>query len=329
MRVGLALPHYDFSYPDRDAADIGATVEWARRAESLGFDSAWISDHFFLDISRYGGPAGRVGALEPIVTLSAIAAATSRIRLGTLVLCEAFRPPATLAKQAATLQELCGGRLELGLGAGWYEDEYVANGFDFPPPGERMTRLEESLQIVGGMLSGEATTFDGKHYRVRDAVIVPPPRHPTRLWVGSKGGPRSLGIVARHAGGWNTAWKIGTQAYAEKAALLDRLCEKAGRDPADVRRSIGLYTIAGRDPKKSWEMLRAAAPPGSATMSFEEFSDGALVGTPEQCAERLADLAAAGADELIMSPAPLPLSIPVPEIVEEIAELLIPLVRNV
>lgn len=331
MKVGLALPHYDFSYPDGRGADPAATVEWARRAEMLGYDSVWVSDHFFLDISRYGGPAGRQGSLEPLATLSAIAAATSTVRLGTLVLCEAFRPPAILAKAAATIDIASGGRLDLGIGAGWYQDEYRAHGYDFATPGVRMARMEEYATIVRGLLSSaDPFTFKGEHYGVEEAVIDPRPASPPPVLIGSKGGPRAAGIVARTADGWNTVWKWTPDDYAAKAAALDATCERAGRDPASVSRSIGLYTLVTDDLDGTWNELRSWAPGGMLDgVKAAEFAEGALVGTAQQCGERMAAFAAHGVTELIVSPAPLPFAIPLPEQVEAIAETLIPLLRDV
>ncbi|HVL91034.1 MAG TPA: LLM class flavin-dependent oxidoreductase [Actinomycetota bacterium] len=331
MKTGLALPHYDFSYPDGRSADLAATVEWACRAETLGYDSVWVSDHFFLEITRYGGPPGRHGSLEPLAALGAIAAATERVRLGTLVLSEAFRPPPMLAKAAATLDVASGGRLEIGMGAGWYEDEYAAYGYPFGSAGERMQRLEEAVRIVGGLLDGGPVTFEGEHYAVRDAINEPRPVQRPRppIWIGSKGGPRAARIVAEAADGWNTVWKWTPEDYAAKAATLDEACERAGRDPAGVRRSLGLYTLVGDDLPKLFEAVRDWAP---GTMlegtSLEEFAAGALVGTAEQCAERMAAFAHLGADELIVAPAPLPFAIAVPEQVEAVAETLIPLLRD-
>ena len=128
MKVGVALPHYDFSYPDGRKADLEATISFARRAEELGFDSVWISDHFFLDLSRYGGAPERHRSLEALTTLSSIAVETERVRLGTLVLCEAFRHPPVLAKMATTLDIVSNGRLDLGLGAGEQGGRIVYSG---------------------------------------------------------------------------------------------------------------------------------------------------------------------------------------------------------
>src|SRR5438270_438576 len=148
MRVGFALPHYDFSYPDGKPVTWDRLVEAALRAESLGFDSLWISDHFFLDIERYGGPPGVLGSIEPFTALGALAVLTDRARLGTLVACAAFRHPAHLAKMATAIDLASGGRFDLGLGAGWYEREFESFGYEFGTVGERFQRLEETVVAV-------------------------------------------------------------------------------------------------------------------------------------------------------------------------------------
>lgn len=327
MRLGLALPHYDFSYPDGRAADIHETVRWAQHAESLGYSSVWVSDHFFLDLTRYGGPAGRNGSLEPVVTLAAIAAATTQVRLGSLVLSEAFRAPAMLAKQATALDLLSNGRLDLGIGAGWLESEYVAAGYEFAATGERIGRMDEYLQILTAMLSNETSSFQGSRYAVHNVLNSPQPAQRPRppVWVGGKGGPRILGIVAEHADGWNTVWKWTVEAYADRALVLDKECDRTGRT---VRRSVGLYTIVHDDPASIFEMWRSAAPAGIVG-TFASFREGALVGTAEQCAETIRGFAATGVEEIIVAPAPLPFAIPIPEQVDQIASELIPLIRDV
>src|SRR6476646_1532964 len=167
MRVGLALPNYDYSLPGENPLRFETIAAWARRAEELGFDSLWLSDHLFLDLEKYGGSAERFGAYEP---LAALAGVVSRARLGTLVLCEALRPASVLAKALASLDRICGGRLDVGLGAGWYEPDYSAIGMEMPPPGERISRLREAVDVVTGLLGGGPLTFDGRFHRAHEAV---------------------------------------------------------------------------------------------------------------------------------------------------------------
>jgi F420-dependent oxidoreductase-like protein len=332
MKVGVALPHYDFSYPDGRPADLDATIGFARRAEELGFDSVWMSDHFFLDLSKYGGSATRHGSLEAITTLAATAMDTDRVRLGTLVLCEAFRHPPVLAKMAATLDIVSGGRLDLGIGAGWYEDEYTAFGFRFPPTAERIARLREAVDIVGGMLSSDRFTYEGKFYRVEDAPNDPPPVQQPRppIWVGGKGGPKIMRIVAEAADGWNTVWRWTPETYWERIRELDRACERAGRDPASVRKSLGLYTVIGsdeRDLAARWGRIVDQAPIDGSRLRREDLSRDGLVGTAEDCITRIKEFEALGVEHLICSFGLVPFTLTDPEQMELFAREVLPAVR--
>ena len=332
MKVGVALPHYDFSYPDGRPADLDATIAVARRAEELGFDSVWVSDHFFLDLSRYGGSRTRHRSLEAITTLSATAMDTERIRLGTLVLCEAFRHPPVLAKMAATLDIVSNGRLDLGIGAGWYEDEYRAFGFRFPPTGERLARLREAVDVVGGMLSNERFSYHGTFYRVEDAPNDPPPVQRPRppVWVGGKGGPKVMRIVAEAADGWNTVWRWTPDAYAERLAELDRACERAGRDPATVRKSVGLYTVVGSDDKdlaRNWDRIVSHAPIDASGLKRDDFVRDALVGTADQAVARIMEFDALGVEHMVCSFGLVPFCMTDPDQMELFAREVLPAVR--
>src|SRR5215217_6333862 len=199
MKLGLAVPHYDISFPDRQPATFDRIARYAELGESLGFFQLWVSDHFWLDLERYGGPAGRQGTPECWTTLSALAVRTSRVRLGSLVLAAGFRPPALLAKMAATLDQISGGRLDLGLGAGWNQAEFAENGLPFPRPGERLAMLEETLEVLDRLLGagGEPASFRGRFFTVDHAPVLPGPVQKPRppLWVGGSG-DRLLGVVA-------------------------------------------------------------------------------------------------------------------------------------
>jgi F420-dependent oxidoreductase-like protein len=332
MKVGVALPHYDFSYPDKRPVDLNATIGYARRAEELGFDSVWVSDHFFLDLSKYGGSSTRHGSLEALTTLAATAMETERVRLGTLVLCEAFRHPPVLAKMAATLDIVSGGRLDLGIGAGWYEAEYAAFGFRFPPVAERIARLREAVDVVGGMLSNERFSYIGEYYRVEDAPNDPPPVQRPRppVWVGGKGGPKIMRIIAEAADGWNTVWRWTPEAYWERIRELDRACERAGRDPATVRRSLGLYTVVGsddRDLARRWARTVETAPIEASGFVREEMARDALVGTAADCIARIKEFEALGVEHLICSFGLVPFSLTDPEQMELFAREVLPAVR--
>ena len=332
MKVGLALPHYDFSYPDGRPADLDATIRYAQRAEELGFDSVWVSDHFFLDLSRYGGEKKRYKSLEALTTLSAIAIETERVRLGTLVLCEAFRHPPVLAKMATTLDIVSDGRLELGIGAGWYEDEYTAFGFRFPPMAERIERLRETAEILGGMLTNDRFTFTGRHYHVDDAPNDPPPVQKPRppMWIGGKGGPKILRLIAETADGWNTVWRWTPEAYGERSRALDAACEKAGRDPATVHRSLGLYTVVGSDERDfaaRWEHVRDGAPIDASALKAEDFAHDALAGPAAACIERIKEFEALGVEHLICTFGLVPFSVSDDEQIELFAREILPAIQ--
>src|SRR2546428_11175907 len=153
MRLGLALPHYDYSFPDRSPLAWEALLDAALRAERLGFQSAWISDHFFASLARYGGPGGLTGSVEPFTALAAIASRTERIRLGTLVACAPFRHPAHVAEMSTGIGLLSGGRFDLGIGAGWYQAEFDAFGYEFGSTGERFSFLERSVQAIRALFA--------------------------------------------------------------------------------------------------------------------------------------------------------------------------------
>ncbi|MEA2460370.1 MAG: hypothetical protein QOH90_547, partial [Actinomycetota bacterium] len=239
MRLGLAMPHYDTSLAGGPASWEGV-LQAARTAEAAGFDSVWVSDHLFLDWAKYGGPPDRQGSLECWTTMAALAGATSRVRVGSLTLCNDFRNPALLAKMIATLDVLSDGRVDVGLGAGWYEPEYAAAGIPFDRPAVRIRRMGEAAHIVRRLLRGEELTFDSDHYTIRGAICRPLPvqRPAPPLWMGGKG-DLLLKTVARHADGWNFSWIGSIDAYEERAAVADKACEAAGRDPKDLRRSVG------------------------------------------------------------------------------------------
>jgi F420-dependent oxidoreductase-like protein len=335
MRIGLALPHYDFSAPD------GAPVTWerladvARRAEGLGFDSLWVSDHFFLSLERYGGSSDETyGSPEALTVLAALAAVTERARLGTLVLCAGFRHPALLAKAAVTVDLLSEGRLDLGLGAGWLEEEYRAFGYEFGDLDHRFELLEETLVALGLLFEEGPATWEGHHFRLHEAYARPRPVQEPRppLWVGGKGGPRILRMVARHADGWNTVWAWTPPAYAQRVRALDRICERVGRDPATVRRSVGLYTLIGEDPRDLAARYRAlqAWTPGDWLDGhpLEDWGRDKLAGTPEQVIDRVAAFADLGVEEIICSLASLPFALYDESALDLLAETVIPAARK-
>jgi probable F420-dependent oxidoreductase len=317
MRFGLSLPHYGFSIPG-EPVTFASVAAWAQRAEAAGFDSVWVSDHFFYSFARYGADPAPIASLEPMTTLAGLAAVTERVRLGALVLCAPFRHPALLAKMASTIDGIAGGRLDLGLGAGWLEQEFAAFGYRFGSLGERFAILEEALAVLDAMGSGAPVTFDGPTVTLRDARLLPPPvQERIPVWVGGKGGPRLLRAAARHGTGWNVVWRVAPAWYAGRAEAVGRACADVGRDPATFRRSIGLYSLIGEDEaaaRAAFERGRAAMPGGAMDAdTYEGWCADTLSGTPSQVIERVREFEALGVEEIVVAPWVLPFAIPEPE----------------
>jgi probable F420-dependent oxidoreductase len=331
MKLGLAVPHYDISFPDRQPVTFDRIARYAELAESLGFFQLWVSDHFWLDLERYGGPAGRQGTPECWTTLSALAARTSRVRLGSLVLAAGFRPPTLLAKMAATLDQLSGGRLDLGLGAGWNQAEFAENGLPFPRPGERLAMLEEALEVLDRLLgaAGEPASFQGRFFTADRAPVLPGPVQRPRppLWVGGSG-DRLLGVVARAADGWNLCWSVTPDAYRERLAVLAAACRRAGRPPEEVRRSLGLNTLIGTDADdlvERWERVKAHTPGGILDgVELRDWAASRLVGTPEEILAQLRGWEELGVEQVVASFSALPFAVFEDEQLELAAELVVP-----
>ena len=206
------------------------TLATVRHAEATGWDGAWYADHFMPNAADNSGPTS-----ECWTTLAALAVAVPRIRIGPLVTGNTYRHPAVLAKMAANVQEISGGRLVLGLGAGWQENEHAAYGIEFSTVGGRLGRLEEACAAIKGLLESERTSLAGRYYTLTDAPLAPKPPAPIPLLIGGGGEKRTLRIAARYADEWNV-W--GTPALLrQKQEVLDQHCERLGRDPKAIQRS--------------------------------------------------------------------------------------------
>ena len=220
-----------------------------RRYEELGFDSLWVPDHFVAP-SRPEAPF-----LEAWTLLSALATWTARARIGVLVSSNTFRHPALLAKQAVTVDHVSGGRLEVGLGAGWYAPEHAMFGLPFPQPAELVERYREAVAVVDALLRQETTTLDGRYYPLRDATSRPAPvQRPRPPLVLGAHGPKMLAVVAAHADAWNS---YGTpEEIRDRGARLDDACAAAGRDRAAVRRSL-LFVPMLMPAERPWDSVDA------------------------------------------------------------------------
>jgi probable F420-dependent oxidoreductase len=251
-------------------------LEAVRVAEDTGWYGVWLADHYMPDTGDTTPKRG--DTYECWALLPALAAVTERIRIGTLVSPTSVHHPALLAKRAATIDRLCGGRMVLGLGAGWQINEHRAYGIELEPPGKRVNRFEEAIQIVRSMLSQESTTFHGACFDITDAPCDPKPvQSPLPLLVGTRS-PRMLRITARHADEWNT-WATPEQAAGHLTALAEA-CEEVGRDPATMRTSVNALV----------HLDASAPPPGRA----------AIFGSAQQLADSLGQYAELGFDEFIL-----------------------------
>jgi probable F420-dependent oxidoreductase len=323
--VGLALPQYDFSVPGESPLRWETMLGWAERAEALGFGSVWLSDHLFLDISRYGASPGDHGCFDALVALAAIARCTGRVRLGTLTLCVPLRPATVLAKALATLDVVSGGRLTVGLGAGWYEPELEAAGLSLDAPGRRLARLAEAVQVVRGMFGGGPFSFDGTYEKADKARCLPRPvqRPAPPIWVGGRG-EKLIELAGRHADGWNTAWIWTPEDWELRAGLLDAACERAGRDPASVTRSVGLYALAGEDEAdlaRRFRRLQQLSPAGVLDkVELSEWRQRRLVGTVEQVNEQVKRWESVGVTSLVLSAGAVPFALAAGDDVELLAE---------
>ena len=322
--IGLALPQYDLVSPEPGALGWEPVERTARLADGLGFASLWLSDHLFLDRRRYGGPPGRVPGFDPLPALAAVARVTTTARLGPLTLCAPFRPATVTAKQLATLDVVSSGRLIVGIGAGWYQDELAVAGIPFRSPGQRLAHLGEAVAVLRGMFGGGPFSFDGRYERAEAARCLPTPvQQPSPpIWVGGKG-DRLLDLVARAADGWNTVWLWTPDTYRERLAVLHAACRRAGRDPATITLSVGLFALVGEDDADlaaRFERQRAECPGPLDAITLEEYRRGRLVGTVDQVREQVAEWAALGVSTIVVNPGPFPFAVPQDDDLEMIAK---------
>jgi F420-dependent oxidoreductase-like protein len=262
----------------------GAEAKWAKAveialaAEELGYDSIWVYDHFH-NVPR---PAHEA-VFECWTTIAAISQRTSRIRLGQMVGCNSYRNPGLLAKITSTVDVISGGRLDWGIGAGWYENEYRGYGYEFPKPKDRIGMLRESVEIVRSMWTQPETTYKGRYYELNRANCDPKPLqspHPP-IWIGGGGEQLTLRVVARYADRSNFGGK--PEEWARKREILKGHCAAVGRDEAEIVKTWSPEVFIR-------ETEREVAAAGTRSLwnePVESWRAGNLVGTPEQVAEKV------------------------------------------
>jgi len=278
----------------QEGADYQTLRNVALAAEELGFDAFFRSDHYLKieDVSGLPGPT------DAWATLAALAVETSRIRLGTLLSAATFRLPGPLAITVAQVDQMSGGRIEFGLGAGWFEPEHTAYGIPFPPLGERFDILEEQLAVITGLWGtpeGETFSFDGAHYRLTDSPALPKPAQRPRppVLVGGTGARRTPRLAARFADEFNVPFR----SLADSAAVFTHVreaCEAAGRYPASMTYSVAQTVCCGKDEA---EFRRRAAAIGSEPTEIREHGLG---GTPGEVVAKIAEFAEIGAERIYL-----------------------------
>jgi F420-dependent oxidoreductase-like protein len=294
---GLQLPNFSFGGPDADLYN--QVVLRAQAGESAGFTSLWVMDHFW-QLPALGGASQPM--LEGYTLLGALATQTQTMKLGTLVTGVTYRNPALVAKIVTTLDVISGGRAILGIGAAWHDIEHEALGFDFPPAGERLDRLEEALQICRAMFREEAPTFDGRYYRIHGATNVPRPLQPggIPILVGGGGERRTLRLVAQYADACNISGDAAM--IRHKLEVLDRRCAELGRDPREIKatRLGSLFLTSNPEETRQIRDFVTQAAGAEAAAAF-------TIGEPDDVVSQVGELVDAGVEEFYFN---LPLADP-------------------
>jgi len=303
IKFGVCIPQDGLAYE--------RIKKIALRSEKLGFDSTWLFDH----LHSFPQP-DKDPFFECWTTLSALAEATTQLRLGSLVLNAQYRNPALLAKMAATLDNISNGRLEFGIGAGgtvraeWseklgYTAEYRAYGMDFlEKPSARIRKLEEAIQIIKKLWSEDKVTFEGKYYTVKNAFCYPKPvqkPHPP-IWIGGMGEKLMLKVMAKLADGCNFAWSLSPEEYAKKLSILNEYCKIFGRPISSIRKSFLTACVLGDSPKEVRRILRDIAKDYNNIKGYVPYAlrKGALIGTTEECARKISEFEEVGVNYFML-----------------------------
>ena len=279
INFGVFLPFYAFKNETQPNMLFNRLRDVVSESERLGYHSVWLDDHLMYGASPM---------LECWTTLSALASAISKIRLGTMVTSSAFRNPALLAKMTATVDVISGGRLELGLGAGVQKEEHDSYGFPFPKPNIRIERLKESVEIIKKMWVQEKTSYNGKHYCITDAVCEPKPLqklHPP-ITMGGSGEQHMLKVTAQHADRFDFGYLPTMELYKHKLQVLENHCESIGRKFGELEKSCwpAGQILLSKDGLELEEQVKQFKPKNMSRADFEKFS---FVGLPEECVAKL------------------------------------------
>jgi len=285
VRFGVVLP--------QDGQDSFAPVaEFAKKCEEMGYYSVYTMDHLLGFADRIGGLERPI--FECLTTISALSTITQKIRFGVLTICNSYRNPALLAKVASSIDVISNGRLEFGIGAGWWEDEHSAYGFEFPKISNRIARLEEAVKIVKLMWTEERASFQGRFYRISNAICNPKPAQKPYppIIIGGTGEKLTFSLVARFAEMCNFGRQIDSpEAYREKAEILEERCREVGRDPATLAKTWLCMSLVGENEHSVNKLVKRYShevnrfrPDG---VELDDYLKGLIVGTPDECVEKL------------------------------------------
>jgi len=287
MDLGIQIePQFGFTYDD--------IVRIGKAGEANGFTRLWLSDHLF-----WAPDAVRTDCLEAWTALAALSRDLSHIRIGAMVTCQSYRNPALLAKIAAGVDRMSGGRLEFGVGAGWKEVEYKAYGYDFPPAPVRVDELVDTLEICTRLWTEDRATYAGKRYSIDDAPSAPKPvQSPLPIWIGGSM-PRIFRIAAKYADWMNHTKAVTLESVRVRQEALDAACRDRKRDPRSLKRSAFLTIVAGATAKDVDALVAdTARMTGQAPEEWRAERPAAIIGTTDQVATRLREYAKAGIDHV-------------------------------
>jgi len=288
VEFGLRIPSFPVDGSSGEAFT-DQIVKFISEVED-DFDSAWVCDHFHPWATFV---PETTPTIEGFTSVSYFSGVFKKLRFGNIVLCNSYRNPALLAKMGATLQLLTGGRFILGIGAGWKEDEYLAYGYDFPPAKVRIGQLEEGVQIIKKMWTETRATFEGKYYKVRNAICSPKPKPVPPVMIGGGGEKLTLKVVAKHADWWNLP-NASVETFKHKLDVLESHCEKAGRNVEEVKKTLGNMVAIAKTPGEARRI--AAKSPFAKSGSIENF----IIGDSNAVAKKLSEYVELGVEHFIL-----------------------------
>ena len=288
VKFGLRVPSFPVDGSD-EKEFVDQILRFLGELDEI-FDSAWVCDHF---VPWAGFVPNTTPTLEGFTAISYLSGEFRRLTFGNIVLCNSYRTPALIAKMGATLQTLTKGRFILGIGAGWKEDEYIAYGYEFPPPKVRIQQLEEGVQIIKAMWNEDVATFKGRYYKIDEAYCYPKPDPTPPIMIGGGGEKLTLRVVARHADWWNIP-NVSPQTYQYKLKVLEEHCKKESRDPSEIVKTLANMVAIAKTEEEAWKLAT-----GSPFIQKEN-EENYIIGNPDSVIEKLTEYTKLGVEHFIL-----------------------------